>query len=175
METVKESLSCKEFHRGQFLLEVGAESDGAACVTMHCSFGPLMESGVLETYFQIPKRNWKKRSRSVGPNRWTVKPDLRFCVGHTWSPRYNLRKWRTPFGAFILVYWLLLPRTSAHTFVSGLRRVERGLPLHIPTEFELLCFNKAVFITSWLCSSSSLYSFSHPETLQQLDTSRERA
>ncbi len=46
----------------------------------------------------------------------------------------------------------------AHTFVSELRRVERELHLHIPTESELLCFNRAVFITDSLCSGSSLFS-----------------
>ncbi len=60
-----------------------------------------------------------------------------------------------------------------HThFVSGLRGVERGLPLHIQTESERLCFDKAAFITGWLCSSSSLSLLSHPETLHQLSGSR---
>ncbi len=49
---------------------------------------------------------------------------------------------------------------SAGTFVSGLRREERGLPLHIQTELELLCFVKAAFITGWLCSGSSFSSLS---------------
>ncbi len=40
--------------------------------------------------------------------------------------------------------------TLDRNFVSGLRRMERGLPFHIQTESELLCFDKAAFITDRL-------------------------
>ncbi len=70
-----------------------------------------------------------------------------------------------------VVEWMtdVTTHTSACSFVSGLRRVERGLPPHIQTKFELLCFDKAAFITGWLCSGSSLSSLSL--TLRYSDSS----
>ncbi|KAK0135482.1 hypothetical protein N1851_028663 [Merluccius polli] len=51
---------------GQFLLDEVAdftEEEGQAFVTLHQSFGPHMDRGVLETYFRILKINWKKQPK----------------------------------------------------------------------------------------------------------------
>ncbi|KAK0148178.1 hypothetical protein N1851_012112 [Merluccius polli] len=57
MDTEIESVCCREFQRCQFLLDEISESeeDTDVCVVEHPSFAPHMDSGVLETYFRIPK------------------------------------------------------------------------------------------------------------------------
>ncbi|CAL8342984.1 unnamed protein product [Merluccius merluccius] len=57
MDTEQESVCCREFQRCQFLLDEIKESedDTDVCVVDHPSFAPHMDSGVLETYFRIPK------------------------------------------------------------------------------------------------------------------------
>ncbi|KAK0141730.1 Cilia- and flagella-associated protein 221 [Merluccius polli] len=56
--------------RCQFLLDEIKESedDTDVCVVDHPSFAPHMDSGVLETYFRIPKVNWKRQPKPTGPN-----------------------------------------------------------------------------------------------------------
>ncbi len=44
MVTEMELLCCNEVHRGQFLPEEVAESEGSACELVHCSFGLHMNS-----------------------------------------------------------------------------------------------------------------------------------
>ncbi|KAK0134322.1 hypothetical protein N1851_030115 [Merluccius polli] len=63
MDTEIESVCCREFQRCQFLLDEISESeeDTDVCVVEHPSFAPHMDSGVLETYFRIPKVNWKHK------------------------------------------------------------------------------------------------------------------
>lgn len=66
MKTEVESLCCNEIHRGQVLLNELAESsiteeEAQACVTLHQSFRPHMERGVLEAHFWTAKINWKKK------------------------------------------------------------------------------------------------------------------
>ena len=71
MDTEQESVCCQEFVRCQFLLEEITESEDdtdVVCVVDHPSFEPHMDSGVLETYFRIPKVNWKRQPRPTGPN-----------------------------------------------------------------------------------------------------------
>ena len=75
METEPESLCCHEFHRAQFLLDEllderdvrGEPAGQPICVTLHNSFGPHLDRHVLETYFRIPKINWKNQPRPAGP------------------------------------------------------------------------------------------------------------
>ncbi|KAK0138485.1 hypothetical protein N1851_024993 [Merluccius polli] len=67
-------------HRCQFLLDEIKESedDTDVCVVDHPSFAPHMDSGVLETYFRIPKVNWKRQPKPTGPNgRLSVKLSAR--------------------------------------------------------------------------------------------------
>ena len=72
MDTDRESYCCREFPRCHFLLEEIAKSADEtappACVTEHPSFGPHMDRGVLETYFKIPKVNWKRQPKPAGRN-----------------------------------------------------------------------------------------------------------
>ena len=76
MDTEVESVCCKEFERCRFLLEEISDSDEDTdiCVVDHPSFAPHMDSGVLDTYFRIPKVNWKRQPKPAGTNgRLTVK------------------------------------------------------------------------------------------------------
>lgn len=71
MDTEQESVCCREFQRCQFLLDEMMESDSDdpdVCVVDHPSFSPHMDSGVLQTYFRIPKVNWKRQPKPTGPN-----------------------------------------------------------------------------------------------------------
>ncbi len=51
---------------------------------------------------------------------------------------YLCAGWHVCFVADVERMAVITTHALARTFVSGLRRVERGLPLHIETEFELL-------------------------------------
>ena len=82
MATEVESLCCHEFHRAQFLLdelqeeiearqeeaEEPAEQPEPLCVTLHASFGPHVDRHILETYFRVPKKNWRRQPNPAGPN-----------------------------------------------------------------------------------------------------------
>ncbi|XP_077061941.1 uncharacterized protein LOC143714601 [Siphateles boraxobius] len=75
-DTELESVCCQEFQRCRFLLEEMSEADKDmdVCVLNHPSFAPHMDRGVLETYFRIPKVNWKRQLKPAGTNaRLTVK------------------------------------------------------------------------------------------------------
>ncbi|XP_055025174.2 uncharacterized protein [Misgurnus anguillicaudatus] len=67
-DTEIESVCCREFDRCQFLLDEIATSDEDVCVVNHPSFAPHMDSGVLDTYFRIPKVNWKRQPKPAGTN-----------------------------------------------------------------------------------------------------------
>ncbi|XP_056449914.1 uncharacterized protein LOC130385435 [Gadus chalcogrammus] len=76
MDTEVESVCCKEFQRCRFLLDEISDSDEDTdiCVVDHPSFAAHMDSGVLDTYFRIPKVNWKRQPKPAGTNgRLTVK------------------------------------------------------------------------------------------------------
>ena len=45
-----------------------APRDRAICITEHQDFLPLLNRGVLETFFSFDKINWKRRPRPAGPN-----------------------------------------------------------------------------------------------------------
>ncbi|KAG5281307.1 hypothetical protein AALO_G00069730 [Alosa alosa] len=68
MDTEQESVCCREFQRCQFLLDeiTESEDDTDVCVVDHPSFAPHMDSGVLETYFRIPKVNWMSFCKPTG-------------------------------------------------------------------------------------------------------------
>ena len=88
MPTEVESLCCHEFYRAAFLLDElrdelrnelqgNDEEDDATredefdepiCVTLHPSFGPHLDEYVLETYFRVPKKNWRRQPLPQGPN-----------------------------------------------------------------------------------------------------------
>ncbi|XP_051992948.1 uncharacterized protein LOC127651242 isoform X2 [Xyrauchen texanus] len=91
MQTDRESCCCREFQRCHFLLHEIAESADEtaplACVTEHPSFVPHMDRGVLETYFRIPKINWKRQPKPAGTNgRLSVK----LLSGSCLSPRLEV-------------------------------------------------------------------------------------
>ena len=69
MPTEKESLCCREWDRAQFILEdLPAAIEGTGpCMTTHRSFFAHIDSGVLETYFTIPKINWRRQPDPEGP------------------------------------------------------------------------------------------------------------
>ncbi len=69
------------------------------------------------------------------------------------------------------VKWMAIVTTHTLCFWAERSGERAAFPR---TEFELLCFDKAVFITGCLCNGSSLSSLSHPETLGQLSGSRGR-
>ena len=76
MDTEEESVCCKKFQRCKFLLDKNSESDEDTdiCVVEHPSFALHMDSGILETYFRIPKVYWKRQPKPAGTNgRLTVK------------------------------------------------------------------------------------------------------
>ncbi|KAG1928990.1 P2X purinoceptor [Pimephales promelas] len=60
MPTEEESLCCKEWD----LLQPGNEK----CVTCTEEFPALIQKTVLDTFFFVPKINWKKRPQPEGPN-----------------------------------------------------------------------------------------------------------
>ena len=71
MDTEVESVCCKEFQRCRFLRAKISESDEDTdvCVVEHPSFAAHMDSGALETFFRIPKVNWKRQPKPAGDER----------------------------------------------------------------------------------------------------------
>ncbi len=46
--------------------EAGASA--SVCITHHQDFPTILNAGVLQTFFHIPKINWRKRPRAAGPD-----------------------------------------------------------------------------------------------------------
>ena len=68
MPTEIESLCCKRWQRVQFVFdELPADTETArVCVSDHPSFSAHLDSGVLATYFRIPKLNWRLQPKPDG-------------------------------------------------------------------------------------------------------------
>ena len=45
-----------------------ASVPASVCITNHNDFPAILNAGVLQTFFHIPKINWKKHSRPAGPD-----------------------------------------------------------------------------------------------------------
>ena len=44
------------------------DDDVQVCIRDHDYFDAHLNPGVLDTYFRIPKVNWKKNNKPAGPN-----------------------------------------------------------------------------------------------------------
>nr|XP_055062721.1 uncharacterized protein LOC129445787 [Misgurnus anguillicaudatus] len=73
MQTEVESYCCHEFDLimpqiQDLSIDEDASVSASVCITNHKDFPAILNAGVLQTFFHIPKINWKKRPRPAGPN-----------------------------------------------------------------------------------------------------------
>jgi hypothetical protein len=72
LPTDSECLGCREWDQLIPIMEVEHQTDDAAeegvCVTKHSDVLSLINPGVLETFFRMPRINWKQRATPDSPN-----------------------------------------------------------------------------------------------------------
>lgn len=74
MPTEVESYCCHEWElvmpqmQNLSIADEEASAPASVCITHHQDFPTILHAGVLQTFFHIPKINWKKRPRPAGPD-----------------------------------------------------------------------------------------------------------
>ncbi|XP_060775114.1 uncharacterized protein LOC132884975 [Neoarius graeffei] len=73
MQTEVECYCCHEWdlimpQMQDLSIDKEASMPAAVCITNHTDFPALLNVGVLQTFFHIPKINWKKHPRPAGPD-----------------------------------------------------------------------------------------------------------
>ncbi len=85
---------------------------------------------------------------------------------------YLCAGWHVCFAGDVEQMAVVTTHTSARTFVSGLRRVEGGLPLHRQTSLKDFVSIRQRLSPAG-CAAAVLSPLSHPETLRQLSAPEE--
>ncbi|XP_060793031.1 uncharacterized protein LOC132896311 [Neoarius graeffei] len=73
MQTEVECYCCQEWdlvmpRMQDISIDEEADASASVCITNNKDLPALLTAGVLETFFHIPKINWKKRPRPAGPD-----------------------------------------------------------------------------------------------------------